>query len=320
MAGAAAAKIHPLGSGGNSASAWILRSAPATKTHTRGHRKCGLTHAQHHILCSTHVHRAQVQPHDVSQQCHSARAARARTSDTRDTSQALHHKPPFLKRPPPPRPSSLERHCVGQSGGGNSASAWILRSAPATKTHTRGHRKCGLTHALHHILCSIHVHRAQVQPHDVTHPFIHSSVSHTSTVTHEGLHTRCIRSVCSNLLLLPSVTQRDFGPLSCGRPSSPGVVSLTTPPSLVTDSFFLRDADAFDGQTLRISSSSTGTCHIKWWLRQRTYDAMTIWDHLFFLTTVCSQVSGSTSSPSCCPNAAVMSGSIPLLPLVARLS
>ena len=32
------------------------------------------------------------------QQCHSARATRARTSDTRDTSQALHHKPPFLKR------------------------------------------------------------------------------------------------------------------------------------------------------------------------------------------------------------------------------
>ena len=69
----------------------------------------------------------------AGQQCHSARAARARTSDTRDTSQALHHKPPFLKRPPPPRPSSLERHCVGPSGGGNSASAWILRSAPATK-------------------------------------------------------------------------------------------------------------------------------------------------------------------------------------------
>ena len=44
------------------------------------------------------------------QQCHSARAARARTSDTRDTSQALHHKPPFLKRGearvPPPRLSS----------------------------------------------------------------------------------------------------------------------------------------------------------------------------------------------------------------------
>ena len=109
---------------------------PSHKTHIRGHRKCGLTHALHHILCSIHVQRAQVQPHDVSQQCHSARAARSRTSDTRDTSQALHHKPPFLKRPPPPRPSSLERHCVGPSGGGNSASAWILWSAPATK-HTQ---------------------------------------------------------------------------------------------------------------------------------------------------------------------------------------
>ena len=44
----------------------------------------------------------QAQPHagthSFIQQCHSARAARARTSDTRDTSQALHHKPPFLKR------------------------------------------------------------------------------------------------------------------------------------------------------------------------------------------------------------------------------
>ena len=47
---------------------------PSHKTHTRGHRMCGLTHALHHILCSTHVHRAQVQPHDVSQQCHSVRA------------------------------------------------------------------------------------------------------------------------------------------------------------------------------------------------------------------------------------------------------
>ena len=35
--------------------------------------------------------------HSFIQQCHSARAARARTSDTRDTSQALHHKPLFLK-------------------------------------------------------------------------------------------------------------------------------------------------------------------------------------------------------------------------------
>ena len=57
-------------------------------------------------------------------------------SDTRDTSHAVHLEPPFLERPPPPRPSSLERHCVGPSGGGNSASAWIPRSAPATK-HTQ---------------------------------------------------------------------------------------------------------------------------------------------------------------------------------------
>ena len=67
MAGAATAEIHPLGSGGNSASARILRSAPQPQnTHTRGHRKCGLTHAQHHIPVQYTHTPCSVQPHDVS--------------------------------------------------------------------------------------------------------------------------------------------------------------------------------------------------------------------------------------------------------------
>ena len=50
-------------------------------------------HACMHAFIHSFIHSFS----SVIQQCHSARAARARTSDTRDTSQALHKKPPFLK-------------------------------------------------------------------------------------------------------------------------------------------------------------------------------------------------------------------------------
>ena len=42
------------------------------------------------------------------------------------------------------------------------------------ETSAAPHPATKQTHALHHILCSTHVHRAQVQPHDVSHSFIHS--------------------------------------------------------------------------------------------------------------------------------------------------
>ena len=76
----------------------------STNTTTRGYT------AQAHctLVLLPHVRTVSL-IHSFIQQCHSARAARARTSDTRDTSHAVHLKAPFLKRhcdvslaPPPP--------------------------------------------------------------------------------------------------------------------------------------------------------------------------------------------------------------------------
>ena len=116
MAGAAAAEIHSLGSGGNSASAWTS-AAPHPQTNTQDTREA--LDPQHSTTsCAAYVHYALCNRTMCLSSVTQARAARARTSDTRDTSQAL-HKSHLFSNVLPPRPSSLERHCVGQSGGGN---------------------------------------------------------------------------------------------------------------------------------------------------------------------------------------------------------
>ena len=86
VAGAAAAKIHPLGSGGNSASAWILRSAPATKSTHKRTQKMWLDSrtAPYPVQytrtpCSGATARCVSFIHSFIQVTHSARTARTRT-------------------------------------------------------------------------------------------------------------------------------------------------------------------------------------------------------------------------------------------------
>ena len=76
--------------------------------------------------------------HSFIQQCHSARAARARTSDTRDTSHAVHHKPLFSSvcstRLPPPPASFVLRRCARAVTSGTHGAARASSSVSSCLT------------------------------------------------------------------------------------------------------------------------------------------------------------------------------------------
>ena len=109
-----------------------------------------------------------------------ARAARARTSEARVTPHGCTQERLFSS-PPPPRPSSLERHCVGQSGKAADLPCETLRSAPTTKQpqHDTGRDACP-THST--TSCAVYT-RTPAQPRGVTHSFV---TSHSNTNTARG--------------------------------------------------------------------------------------------------------------------------------------
>ena len=72
---------------------------PSHKTTTTRHRKRRLPDAQHHILCSTHVHLAHVQPHGVTQQLHSTHARHAHARVKRESRHTRRACPPALREP-----------------------------------------------------------------------------------------------------------------------------------------------------------------------------------------------------------------------------
>ena len=127
-------RIHPLGLGGSCASAWTS-AAPHPQTNTQDTREA--LHPQHSTTsCAAYVHYALCNRTMCLSSVTQARAARARTSDTRDTSHAVHssrfsqvlHLPTVLPGAPLREVVSLEEAAV------------LPRGPPQRPIHKQTHR------------------------------------------------------------------------------------------------------------------------------------------------------------------------------------